>query len=64
MIKWGFSLADINQMPLNEYYEYLKLINAHHKDEADMANAASRGTSQQNSREEPKPIGMVAPRKP
>ena len=51
-------------MPLDEYYEYLKLINAHHKDEADMANAAATGNSQQNSREEPKPIGMVAPRKP
>ena len=49
-------------MPLDEYYEYLDLINKHNKEEADAVKRAQTGQSNGNEEPTPMPIGMVAPR--
>ena len=62
MVKWGFDFGYINDMPLDEYYEYLDLINKHNKEEADEARRSGGGGSNE-APNQPKPIGLVAPRK-
>lgn len=63
MVKWGFTLSDINAMPLEEYYENLDLINKHNTEEAKAAKAAQQGQNIADTMPDyPKPIGQVAPR--
>lgn len=55
LIDWGFAYSDLVSMPLDEFYEYIELLNKHRKKE-------NESVPQNNFvQERPKTIGEVIP---
>ena len=59
MVKWGFEYDSISNMPLDEYYDFLELMNKHNDEERKASSGG--GSDQAPVRQEAKPIGSVAP---
>lgn len=57
MIDWGFSYGDLVSMPLDEFYEYIELLNKHRKKENDYVTKEQTP----NIPDRPKTIGEVIP---
>lgn len=58
MVKWGFSYSDLKNMPLDEFFEYTKLIEEHFKEEERRMKEGNGGEPQ---KQDPKPIGRTLP---
>lgn len=55
LIDWGFSYSDLVSMPLDEFYEYIELLNKHRKKENEKISEPAMVP------ERPKTIGEVIP---
>ena len=57
LIDWGFAYSDLVSMPLDEFYEYIELLNKHRKKENDYVTKEQTP----NIPDRPKTIGEVIP---
>ena len=57
MVDWGFDYQALKEMPIDEFYEYIRLLN----EEAERRSNQMKGKPADQPADQPVPIGSVVP---
>lgn len=57
MVEWGFDYQSLKNMPVDEFYDYIKLLN----ETSERRAKEAKGKPQDQADDQPNPIGKVVP---